>query len=114
MNMTTKKIYTALFSLAVLAAAPDISFGDAPTLDCPSILPPGTYTGKLVNLIDKDFWSATNYILKQDNGNEGCVQISDEHNPVRANIVREAFLNFNTVKISVDNNHAISGIGYGL
>lgn len=105
--MVIKKKFKVLCLLFILC--PSISF--AATLYCPKNFSEGTYTGHLTDVIDKDGWPYTTYILEKTDGEKGCVQ-NTAQDQIRNKIISNAFLLNNLVVVSLDSNHVITGIGY--
>lgn len=110
--MNNKSHSIKLFFLLTSFTLSTSSFSS--TLNCASVLPPGEYIGNFTDVIDKEDWNVTNYIFLTSEGETGCVQTDAYDNPVRSKIIMNAFLLNHEAKISVDEMHNITGVGYGI
>ena len=106
-NHTFQKAFVISLTFFTLSSA---SF--AVTLDCNPSLGPGIYLGHFTDLIDKDGWDVTNYRFQRvDDDTIGCVQLKNNTNSIRRDIIQNAFLLNKKVYIKVGNHHVIEAIG---
>lgn len=80
-------------------------------MSCSKDFTSGTYTGHLTDIIDRDGWDHTTFILETIDGDKGCVQVTAS-NQTRNKIINNAFLLDSLVTLSVDKYHTVTGIGY--
>lgn len=103
--MNKKTAYIAILLSSLLSSG---SF--ASTLYCPDHFTNGTYTGHFTDVMDRNGWKETTYILQLDNGRKGCVMV--DNNTVRRSIIYNAFLLGSQVIVTTNGDHTITGIGY--
>ncbi|WP_158300776.1 hypothetical protein [Chromobacterium sp. ATCC 53434] len=103
------KLKTVIAFVAMMLMSMIVS---ASTLNCAKVFSDGKFEGHLIDVIDKDGYRHTNFIMKTDSGDMGCIQFTDDHNTKRYNIIMNAFILKAHVTISTDREHNITGIGY--
>ncbi|ASV34218.1 hypothetical protein GWK90_01440 [Candidatus Hamiltonella defensa] len=66
--------------------------------------------GRIIKFIDKDEWPVSNFVLRNEDGNNYCVQFKDASNGIRWKIIYDAFLSEQDVILKTDNLHRVIGV----